>query len=81
MPRGAPKGHEVYLQDVDYGLRGQVVLQTGGELLQGANDFASVLDRVREGSEVIIEHYRRPVCRCAPGRISLTGVFSPSPSL
>jgi len=37
MPRGAPKGHEVYLQDVDYGLRGQVVLQTGGELLQGAN--------------------------------------------
>lgn len=33
---------------------------------EAANDFASVLDRVREGSEVVIEHDARPVAVVRP---------------
>jgi antitoxin (DNA-binding transcriptional repressor) of toxin-antitoxin stability system len=33
---------------------------------EAANDFASLLDRVREGSEVVIEHDARPVTAVRP---------------
>lgn len=41
---------------------------------EAANDFASLLDRVREGAEVVIEHNARPVAvvrpaEAPPGRL------------
>jgi prevent-host-death family protein len=45
---------------------------------EAANDFASLLDRVRAGNEVVIEHNARPVAvmRPAPPTQSIDKVFA-----
>lgn len=40
---------------------------------EAANDFASLLDRVREGTEIVIEHDARPVAVVRPAAESLRG--------
>ena len=48
---------------------------------EAANDFASVLDRVREGTEVVIEHDARPVAVVRPAEATRGRLLSESIAL